>query len=123
MRHDKQWTKLIRYVDDGRLAIGTNLAENAIRPFARWRRAWLFSGSTKGAKASAAFFSLVETAKANGLEPYSYLWRLFKRLPLAKTVEDFEACCRSEHSISHRNDGGELLLTLIPTGKQRQEEL
>lgn len=87
----KQWTKLIRYVDDGRLAIDTNLAENAIRPFARGRRAWLFADSTKGAKASAAFFSLVETAKANGLEPYAYLCRLFKRLPHAKTVEDFEA--------------------------------
>jgi len=87
----KQWSKLIRYVDDGRLAIDTNLAENAIRPFARGRRAWLFSDSAKGAKASAAFFSLVETAKANGLEPYAYLCRLFERLPYAKTVEDFEA--------------------------------
>jgi transposase len=87
----KQWSKLIRYVDDGRLAIDTNLAENAIRPFARGRRAWLFSASVKGAKASAAFFSLVETAKANGLEPYAYLCRLFERLPHAKTVEDFEA--------------------------------
>ena len=87
----KQWSKLIRYVDDGRLAIDTNLAENAIRPFARGRRAWLFADSVKGAKASAAFFSLVETAKANGLEPYAYLCRLFERLPHAKTVEDFEA--------------------------------
>lgn len=87
----KQWTKLIRYVEDGRLAIDTNLAENAIRPFARGRRAWLFADSVKGAKASAAFFSLVETAKANGLEPYAYLCRLFERLPHAKTVEDFEA--------------------------------
>ena len=64
---------------------------NAIRPFARGRRAWLFADSVKGAKASAAFFSLVETAKANGLEPYAYLCRLFERLPHAKTVEDFEA--------------------------------
>lgn len=88
---NRQWTKLIRYVDDGRLAIDTNLAENAIRPFARGRRAWLFADTVKGAKASAAFFSLVETAKANGLEPYAYLCRLFERVPHAKTVEDFEA--------------------------------
>jgi transposase len=87
----KQWSKLVRYVDDGRLAMDTNLAENAIRPFARGRRAWLFADSVKGAKASAAFFSLVETAKANGVEPYAYLCRLFERLPHAKTVEDFEA--------------------------------
>ncbi|HEY0942339.1 MAG TPA: IS66 family transposase [Steroidobacter sp.] len=66
---NKQWTKLIRYIEDGRLAIDTNLAENAIRPFARGRRAWLFADTVKGAKASAAFFSLVETARANGLEP------------------------------------------------------
>lgn len=88
---NKQWTKLIRYVDDGHLAIDTNVVENAIRPFARGRRAWLFADTVKGAKASVAFFSLVETAKANGLEPYAYLCRLFERLPHAKTVEDFEA--------------------------------
>jgi transposase len=82
--------KLIRYVDDGRPAIDTNLAENAIRPFARGRRAWLFADSVKGVKASAAFVSLVETAKANGLEPYAYLCRRFERLPHAKTVDDFE---------------------------------
>jgi transposase len=64
----KQWPKLIRYVDDGRVAIDTNLAENAIRPFALGRRNWLFADSVKGAKASAAWYSLVETAKANGLE-------------------------------------------------------
>jgi hypothetical protein len=87
----KQWPKLVRYVEDGRLAIDTNLAENAIRPFALGRRNWLFADSLKGAKASAAWYSLVETAKANGLEPYAYLCRLFERLPLAKTVEDFEA--------------------------------
>jgi transposase len=87
----KQWPKLICYVEDGRLAIDTNLAENAIRPFALGRRNWLFANSTKGAKASAAWYSLVESAKANGLEPYAYLCRLFERLPHAKTVEDFEA--------------------------------
>lgn len=87
----KQWLKLIRYAEDGRLAIDTNLAENAIRPFALGRRNWLFADTVKGAKASAALYSLVETAKANGLEPYAYLRRLFERLPHAKCVEDFEA--------------------------------
>jgi hypothetical protein len=87
----KQWTKLSRYVEDGRLEIDTNLAENAIRPFARGRRAWLFADSVSGAKASALLYSLVESAKANGLEPYSYLRGLFERLPRANTVADYEA--------------------------------
>jgi len=55
------------------------------------RRNWLFADTVKGAKASAALYSLVSTARANGLEPYAYLRRLFAELPKAKTVEDFEA--------------------------------
>jgi hypothetical protein len=87
----RQWPKLIRYVDDGRLAIDTNLAENAIRPFALGRRNWLFADTVKGAKASAALYGLVESAKANGLEPYAYLRGLLEQLPHAQTVADFEA--------------------------------
>jgi transposase len=86
-----QWPKLVRYVEDGRLAIDTNLAENAIRPFALGRRNWLFADTVKGAKASAVLYSLASTARANGLEPYAYLRHLFTELPKAKTVEDFEA--------------------------------
>ena len=86
-----QWPKLVRYVEDPRLAIDTNLAENAIRPFALGRRNWLFADTVKGAKASAALYSIVSTARANGLEPYAYLRKLFAELPKAKTVEDFEA--------------------------------
>ena len=86
-----QWPKLERYVEDPRLAIDTNLAENAIRPFALGRRNWLFADTIKGAKASAALYSIVSTARANGLEPYAYLRGLFADLPKAKTVEDFEA--------------------------------
>lgn len=85
-----QWPKLVRYIDDPRLAIDTNLAENAIRPFALGRRNWLFSDTVNGAKASATLYSLVSTARANELEPYAYLRRLFDRLPHARTVEDFE---------------------------------
>jgi transposase len=88
---DTQWPKLVRYVEDPRLAIDTNLAENAIRPFALGRRNWLFADTVKGAKASAALYSIVSTARANGLEPYAYLRRLFADLPKAKTVADFEA--------------------------------
>lgn len=87
----KQWPRLVKYVEDPRLAIDTNLAENAIRPFSLGRRNWLFADTVKGAKASAALYSIVSTARANGLEPYAYLRRLFAEMPKAKTVEEFEA--------------------------------
>jgi len=85
-----QWSKLIVYIEDGRLKPDNNLAENAIRPFVVGRKNWLFSGHPRGAKASAIYFSLIETAKANGLEPYSYLRYIFNYLPLAKTTADYE---------------------------------
>ena len=76
---------------DGRLEVDNNRAENAIRPFTLGRRAWLFSATVEGAKASANLYSLVETAKANRLEPYAYLRYLFTELPKAQSVEDIEA--------------------------------
>ncbi|MHB8484069.1 MAG: IS66 family transposase [Nitrospiria bacterium] len=86
-----QWKRLERYTEDGRLRPDNNLAENAIRPFVVGRKNWLFSASPKGAKASAAIYSLIETAKANGLEPYRYLRHLFERLPAANTETDYRA--------------------------------
>jgi transposase len=86
-----EWGKLIRYLEDGRLEIDNNGAENAIRPFVLGRKNWLFSASVKGVKASANLYSLIETAKANGLEPYAYLRYLFTELPKAETVEAIEA--------------------------------
>jgi predicted Zn-dependent protease len=79
------------YVDDGRVAIDTNVAENAIRPFALGRRNWLFCDTVNGAKASANLYSLVQTCRANEIEPYAYLRRLLARLPAAQTVSDIEA--------------------------------
>ena len=87
----REWTKLIRYLNDGRYEIDNNRAENAIRPFVIGRKNWLFSDSVRGVKASANLYSLIETAKANGLEPYAYLRRVFAELPKAKTVEEVEA--------------------------------
>ena len=86
-----EWPKLIRYLDDGRLEIDNNAAENAIRPFVVGRKNWLFSDSVKGVNASANLYSLIETAKANGLEPYAYLRYLFTELPKADTVHAIEA--------------------------------
>jgi hypothetical protein len=86
-----QWDLLVGYCDDGRLHISNALAENAIRPFAVGRRNWLFADTSRGAKASATVYSLIETARANGLEPYDYLRQVLQDIGAAKTVEDIEA--------------------------------
>lgn len=83
-----RWPTLEVYLTDGRIPIDNNFVENAIRPFVIGRKNWLFSGSPRGAQASAAMYSLIETAKANGLEPYWYLRYLFEKLPYAKTEEE-----------------------------------
>ncbi|MBK1630047.1 transposase [Thiohalocapsa halophila] len=82
-----QWPTLITFLDDGHLEIDNNRTENAIRPFVVGRKGWLFAGSPDGAETSALLYSLVETAKANGLEPHAYLSYLFEHLPAAKTPE------------------------------------
>jgi transposase len=87
---NNEWDKLNRYLEDGRLEIDNNGAENAIRPFVLGRKNWLFSTSIRGVKASANLYSLIVTAKANGLDPYAYLRYLFTALPKAGTVEAIE---------------------------------
>ena len=82
------WKKLIIYIEDGRLRPDNNLVENAIRPYVVGRKNWLFAGSPDGAVTSATFFSLIETAKANALEPYAYLRHIFEKLPLVQTEQD-----------------------------------
>ena len=86
-----QWPRLQRYIARGDLPIDNNPAENAIRPFVIGRKAWLFSATQAGARASALIYSLVETAKANGLEPYLWLRTVLRELPAATTVEHYEA--------------------------------
>jgi transposase len=83
-----QWERLIVYLQDGRLRPDNNLAENAIRPFVLGRKNWLFAATPDGAHASAALYSIIETAKVNGLEPYWYLRYLFERLPKAKSKKE-----------------------------------
>jgi len=85
------WSRLTRYTERGDLPIDNNRCENAIRPFVIGRKAWLFSDTPAGANASAIIYSMVETAKANGLEPYTWLRRILRDLPAAKTLEEFEA--------------------------------
>ena len=87
---DKHWPRLVRYIERGDLPIDNNPVENAIRPFVIGRKAWLFADTPHGAKASAVLYSLVETAKACGVEPYGWLAYVLKRLPLAKTADAYE---------------------------------
>ena len=86
-----QWDTLIVYCEHGVVSISNAAAENAIRPFAVGRRAWLFADTPRGANASAACYSLVETAKANNLEPAAYLTHVLGHIGRAELVEDYEA--------------------------------
>lgn len=85
------WSMLIRYTERGDLPIDNNRCENAIRPFVIGRKGWLFCDTPAGANASAVIYSLLQTAKANALEPYTWLRRVMRDLPAAKTVEEVEA--------------------------------
>ena len=85
------WNRVVRYLEDGRLKPDNNAAENAIRPFVVGRKNWLMAGHPNGANASATLYSLIETAKACGLEPYRYLRFLFEKIPYASTSADYKA--------------------------------
>ena len=77
----RQWPKLIRYIDHGNLNIDNNRAERAIKPFVIGRKNWMFANTANGAKASAILYSLIETAKANGLIPFDYIKHLLNEQP------------------------------------------
>ena len=89
---NNQFAKLSIYLEDGRLSIDNNRAENHIRPIALGRKNWLFATSTKGATALCNWYSIIETAKANGLDPYAYLCHVLTLLPIyaheGKDIED-----------------------------------
>ncbi len=86
-----QWPKLVRVLDDGRIPLDTNLVENAIRPFVIGRKNWLFADTVAGARASANLYGLIETAKANGIEPGRYLAHLFEVLPTITSPDQLDA--------------------------------
>jgi len=106
-----QWEKLVRYPEQWYLTPDTNLVENAIRPFVVGRKNWLLSGSPRGAHASATLYTLIETARANGLEPYRYLAYIFSKVPTACTDEDFARLTpkyldQNEYSVFLSDPGG-----------------
>ena len=86
---DNEWPRLVPYLDNGELPIDNNACENAIRPFVIGRKNWLFSQSVDGAQASATIYSLIETARLNGQEPYRYLRYVLTEI--AGGNEDYES--------------------------------
>ena len=76
-----QWETLKRFLDDGRIEIDNNAAQRALRPIAVGRKNWLFAGSERGGRAAATFFTLLESARRNGVNPHAYLTDLLTRLP------------------------------------------
>nr|WP_281423103.1 transposase [Paenibacillus oenotherae] len=86
-----QWDKLIAFLQDGRLEIDNNRSERAIKPFVIGRKNWLFANTPRGAKASAIIYSVIETAKENGLNPFKYLMHLLEQLPQLPDPKDPEA--------------------------------
>jgi len=79
---NNQFPKLFVYLKDGRLNIDNNVAENHVRPIAVGRKNWLFANSTDGAKALVNWYSIIETAKMNNLDPYKYLTHILTQIPI-----------------------------------------
>jgi hypothetical protein len=75
-----RWDALMTYVDDGRLEISNNAAENAIRPVTLGRKNWLFAGSDAGGERAAIFYTLIRSAKLNGLESEAWLRDVLTRI-------------------------------------------
>lgn len=84
------WTELNNFLKDGRIEIDNNLLENTIRPFALGRKNWLFMGSPEGAKAGAILYSLIETCKANNIDPYKYFCKMLHNIRLCKIDDDYQ---------------------------------
>jgi hypothetical protein len=79
---------MMTYLEDAHCSLSNNLSENSIRPVVLGRKNWLFSDTQDGANASMTVFSMVETAKANGLDPQKYLLFLLDQRPSVEMTDD-----------------------------------
>lgn len=91
-----QWDKLVRYLDRADLTPDNNAAERSIKPFVIGRQNFLFSGSPRGAAASCNVFSIVGTAKQNGMNPYGYLYYILSRLPEVESTGKWKSLLPSQ---------------------------
>ena len=82
-----QWVDLTTYLQNGRIELSNNRAERSIKPFVISRKNFLFANTARGAQSSAVLFSLIETAKENGLDPYRYLTWLLNETPRKAAVD------------------------------------
>lgn len=87
----EQWDAVVRYVDDGRLSIDNNIAEREMKAVVIGRKNWLFADSMNGAHANAIMYSLVQTAKANGIDPFGYLKYVIETMPKLRTASDVQS--------------------------------
>jgi transposase len=101
-----RWAALTRYRDDGRIEIDNNAAERSLRAVALGRKNYLFAGSDIGGERAAAFYSLIGTAKLNGLDPEAYLRTVLERI--------------AEHPISRVDELLPWNLASAPAEEQRQ---
>lgn len=85
-----QWDFMLRYVDDGELSIDNNIAEREIKAVVIGRKNWLFADSPEGMRANAVMYSLVQTAKANGIDPFVYLRYVIDKMPMLKSSKEVE---------------------------------
>ncbi|TPE43442.1 IS66 family transposase [Maribrevibacterium harenarium] len=85
-----QWDNLTRYLESADLNIDNNRAERAIKPFVIGRKNWMFANTANGAQSSAVLYSIIETAKTNGLVPYDYLVAVLEKLPKLDRQEELE---------------------------------
>jgi len=81
------WTALTRYLDDGILDIDNNAAEQALRGIAIGRKNWLFLGSNRGGRAAAAHYTLIQSAKRHGIDPFAYLRDILLRITAAPPAD------------------------------------
>ena len=95
------WDGLLIYTTDGKLNISNSPAEQVIRPFAIGRKNWLFSNTQNGAESSAILYSIVQTAKANGLDPFTYIKSTLQKLPFVKDEEDLEGLMPFKQGLVH----------------------
>jgi hypothetical protein len=98
------WEALVRYTEDGDLAIDDNAAERALRAIAIGRKNWLFAGSDNGGRTAAIHFSMIATCRRHGIDPFAYLRDVLGRLPtqsaerLAELLPDRWLAARTDHS-------------------------
>lgn len=99
---EEPWPYLIRVLEDGRLELSNNLAERSIKPFVIGRKNFLFANTPHGAQGSAVIYSMIETAKANNLDPYRYLtWVLTNAPILASRKKGWAAALLPDNAPGH----------------------